>query len=541
MLWLSLNFYQLPLDVFLLESSNSLLHECEFVVVENGLLVYCNQAAIDKGLEAGMKVSTAYALSNELKVKQRNHNIEKNTLTQLATLAYEFSSQVCLYDQQTILLEVQASCKLFASLCMLLEKLADRLSLLQVRYFSALSATPKAAYLLGLYQQWTIDQLVITANKQSLPELIQQSKEQLEQVPVAYLGYESEFNSNIKISRIKEMGIKVLGEIINLPGSAIGRRFGKAFLQYLYRLKGDVNDPQDLFSIPEVFSIQRCFVNGLDTIEQILFPAKPMLESLTAFLKIRRVMAVNIIWRFHCFNSDELLFEIALSSEVQNAEQLLMLTRLKLQTFILREKVETVFLESKEFIGLKERQCFLDLNDDRTEILNGSEEIDSLMDKLKVRLGSERCSGLLLKDDYLPENLSSNISVLDEKALDDTILKTKSVSKTKSTSQEKTFDLLNEQPLWLLDKPKVISVFRYQDKQKLNCGEPLNYRVQPNYRIKPSYRGALSIISNPERIENSWWINNQQRDYYIAENKVGIRYWIYRDLATDQWLLHGVF
>jgi len=517
MIWLSLNFYQLPLDVFLLESFSPVLREDEFVVVENGLLVFCNQAAIDKGLEVGMKVSTAYALSSELKVKQRDHSIEASTLIQLATLAYEFSSQVCLYNQQTILLEVQASCKLFDSLSGLLEKLAARLSLLQVRYFSALSATPKAAYLLGLYQQWTIDELVITASKQSLLELIQQSKKQLERVPVVYLSYESKINLDIKVERIRKMGIKRLEEVINIPESAIGRRFGKVFLQYLYCLKGDINDPQDLFSLPEEFSIQRCFVNGLDTIEQILFPAKPMLDSLTAFLKIRRVMAIKIIWRFHCFNGDDLFCEIALSSEVQNTEQLLMLTRLKLQSFILEEKIETVFLESKDFIGLKERQCFLDLGDGKTEVSNASEEIESLMDKLKVRLGSERCSGLILKDDYLPEKLSSNISVFDKKVLGDTALEAKSILQTKK------FELLNQQPLWLLEQPKAIRVFRYQDEQRLN------------------YRGVLSIISSPERIENGWWINNQQRDYYIAENKVGVRYWVYHDLATDQWLIHGVF
>ncbi len=513
MLWLSLNFYQLPLDVFSLETPEGNHLECQFAVTEKGMLVYCNQRALDAGIESGMKIPTAYALSSELKIKQRCYELEESMLIQLATVAYEFSSQVCLYNQQTILLEIEASFKLFASLISLLEKLSARLSNNKINFFAALAATPKAAYLLSVYEKKTIDKLLQFAKFETLMSIVQQSKKNLAEIPVAYLNYESTVLVNVNIEKIRKMGIKRLGELIHLPYSAVGRRFGKVFLHYLYRLKGDIKDPLCLFSIPEKFSIQRCFVDGLDTVEQVLFPARPMIEELSMFLKIRRVMAAKIIWRFICFNGDELFFEISLSSEVQNSEQLMELTRLKLQDFILKDKVEVVTLESDKLVVLSERQSVFVLPDSTSELnfesaqcnLEASmclENVSSLIDKLKVRLGEERCLVLSLSDKHLPEEASSVARISDIR-----------IKKTEINSQE------YEPPVWLLEKTIMVR----------------------NNQAQLFYRGPLSLLSSPERIENNWWLNNQRRDYYLAEGNKGIRYWIYRDMNTNQWLLHGVF
>ncbi len=46
----------------------------------------------------------------------------------------------------------------------------------------------------------------------------------------------------------------------------------------------------------------------------------------------------------------------------------------------------------------------------------------------------------------------------------------------------------------------------------------------------------------PERIETGWWRNEDvRRDYYIVETTVGERFWLFRNLQTQSWFLHGVF
>jgi protein ImuB len=48
------------------------------------------------------------------------------------------------------------------------------------------------------------------------------------------------------------------------------------------------------------------------------------------------------------------------------------------------------------------------------------------------------------------------------------------------------------------------------------------------------------IISGPERIESGWWDSGDiQRDYFVARGSNGAAWWVFRDLRTDHWYLHG--
>ncbi|MER1968166.1 DNA polymerase Y family protein [Castellaniella sp. GW247-6E4] len=62
---------------------------------------------------------------------------------------------------------------------------------------------------------------------------------------------------------------------------------------------------------------------------------------------------------------------------------------------------------------------------------------------------------------------------------------------------------------------------------------------------RPMIGGApLALISGPERIEGGWWVHGQApvgRDYFIARDARGARYWIYRDHRGTGWFLHGLF
>lgn len=64
----------------------------------------------------------------------------------------------------------------------------------------------------------------------------------------------------------------------------------------------------------------------------------------------------------------------------------------------------------------------------------------------------------------------------------------------------------------------------------------------------PAWQGApLHLLAGPERIEGGWWrpgdapTRNAARDYFIAADAHAARYWIYRDLRSGRWFLHGLF
>jgi protein ImuB len=59
---------------------------------------------------------------------------------------------------------------------------------------------------------------------------------------------------------------------------------------------------------------------------------------------------------------------------------------------------------------------------------------------------------------------------------------------------------------------------------------------------RPYCGGALALEPERERIESGWWDGAEiARDYFIARNPQGRRFWVFRHLYTSQWFLHGVF
>ena len=53
---------------------------------------------------------------------------------------------------------------------------------------------------------------------------------------------------------------------------------------------------------------------------------------------------------------------------------------------------------------------------------------------------------------------------------------------------------------------------------------------------------TLKQFAGPERIQTAWWTDRPcQRDYYQATALNGNRLWLFKDLQTNQWWLHGIF
>ncbi|QDT15000.1 Y-family DNA polymerase [Alienimonas californiensis] len=66
----------------------------------------------------------------------------------------------------------------------------------------------------------------------------------------------------------------------------------------------------------------------------------------------------------------------------------------------------------------------------------------------------------------------------------------------------------------------------------------------PPFRLTRRGRGTTEIPSawGPERLQTGWWAGPRtERDYWRAELAGGERLWLFRDLKTGRWFLHGLF
>jgi protein ImuB len=52
----------------------------------------------------------------------------------------------------------------------------------------------------------------------------------------------------------------------------------------------------------------------------------------------------------------------------------------------------------------------------------------------------------------------------------------------------------------------------------------------------------IAHVWGPERVETGWWRGRcVRRDYYQVETGAGERFWLFRELNSGAWFLHGEF
>jgi protein ImuB len=146
----------------------------------------------------------------------------------------------------------------------------------------------------------------------------------------------------------------------------------------------------------------------------------------------------------------------------------------------------------------------------------GSEEIAELLDRLTMRIGSGNIHRYLPDEHYWPER---------------TITGTGDMKKTTA----KAWQPGQLRPIQILEPPEPIVAMS----------------MLPDYPPKQFiYKGRRHVVVNadgPDRIEREWWLDQgEHRDYYVAEDEDGCRYWLFRSGHYDpngpqQWFIHGFF
>jgi protein ImuB len=100
-------------------------------------------------------------------------------------------------------------------------------------------------------------------------------------------------------------------------------------------------------------------------------------------------------------------------------------------------------------------------------------------------------------------------------------------------------------PSYLLDEPIEIQISAHAS------GEPKQLRLAPehaattNSQVAPSNTAQIAQIIaayGPERIESQWWSGpTLRRNYFRIVLETGQWWWIYEDMNTRRWYLHGMF
>lgn len=408
MLWLSLYFPRLPLEVF---PQGGAAPE-PLAIADGRLVLSCNREAKGLGIGPGMAVSAAAALAPQLRVRKRDEAAEAAVLARLAGWAGQFTPTVSLVPPHGLLLEVGGCLNLFGGLEKLAGQVREGVAEMGYQAFLAVAPTPLGAWLLA---------------RAGLEERIVDREElvnRLPSLPVALLGLPPAAGE-----ALNGIGAVSLGDCLRLPRVGLNRRFGTDLLDRLDRALGRVPDPRPPFVPPACFEARVELPAEVWDVEALLFAIRRLLLELEGFLIGRgggvQRLTLNLAHR----KQPATAVVLGLATPGRDARHWLALLRERLGRLALPAAVEAVGLAAEDVQSLGSRNLPL-FRDGSQE----AEERAALVERLQARLGADAVRGLCAVAEHRPE-LAWRYGEPGEKG---------------------AFPRVGPRPLWLLPEPRPV-------------------------------------------------------------------------------------
>ena len=477
-IWMYIKFPKLSLEAITMNYSKDFTNK-PLVVIDTHKnkrkIIAYNNLSKDYGIDKTISLSTALAICPDLIIKERNSSQEKKLLNNLAIIGYQFTADITI-ENHALCLEISKSKRLFRGYNNLLCLIHEKISLHKIFAINGFGINPLIAK-------------ILCKNKfqKFLPNLNNVYKE-LNKIPAIKI------TDNLNTRKIfSQLGIQSIKDLIDIPISLLSERFDSDLISNLEILLNKKQQILYKFKPSKTFHDEIQYINGLTNKESLIFPMKSLLKSLNEYLIAIHCRCSQIIWEFTTPLNVNITMKIKLSRSKNDWSELLNLSRIKLDNINLPKVVEKVSLYCADLIQDKKINNEI-FNDNK----NKSQYKGNLVDSIVAKVGEKALFTLLTKNEHIPEKAGS-ITKFDMKQF----------------FEQQTTE--NTRPLWLLKTPNPIKF--------------LNGKLY--------FKSPITILSGPERINDNWWENNQQLDYYIARDEEGTNYWIYK--SGVKWFIHGIF
>ena len=315
------------------------------------------------------------------------------------------------------------------------------------------------------------------------------------------------------IGDLRTLGFQTVGELANTARAPLALRLGPEIGRRLDQMLGRASEPIEPIRVPEWVEVSRAFAEPIGATETIDKYVGRLVVQLVAELQ-RRGLGVR--------RTDLIIDKVDGSRQAiragtaKPARDVPWLTKLfrdrteKIEPGFGIEKLTLVAVMSQPLDEEQRSSSFVD---------DEAKDITPLIDVLGNR--GQRVYRLAPVASDVPERSVQRIAA----------------------ATEPSGEIWNHQwrrPVRLLDRPDRITAIA----------------LMPDYPPRSiTWRGRRHNVARadgPERIFGEWWKRDSEleavRDYYIIENDVGERYWIFRsgdgvdpETGDHQWFMHGIF
>ena len=327
---------------------------------------------------------------------------------------------------------------------------------------------------------------------------------------------------------LHQLGIRTLRQLLNLPREDLPARLSvdaNVRVQQLTRVTAET-----ITAVPETHPVMAEWrsefpAENRHELQQVF---EHLVGQICAELRRRKVGCVQLTCQLSGMAKATLVVEVVKPS--QSEKLLLEVLNLRLEAVSLSESIACVVIQATTtpLPVSRQRDLFSD-----TQHIVPQEELATLVNRLHGRLGTQAVRILQRQADPRPEfcyrqsHLQNSVGTGNlPQSLDDRLYQ---LVTPQQTSDENGLRPGLHHPVRLFASPFLLP--------QSTSGSLLREGF-----IWQCTRYQIMIVVGPERLQTSWWSNAPvQRDYYRILTETGSLFWIFRDLVSGNWYLHGIF
>lgn len=479
MLWLCLHLPRLPLSALDKEP-------------ESGPVAVVDQHGAQRWLitdaphcPAGTTLRRALLLDPELKLRVRRPVAESAALHSLAHWIYRYGQPVTAQIQDLhepgrlprvlLWVEIGQSLNLFGGLEVLRDTLCNEL--LELGHAAQIGCAPTRA----------AAALRACAGQSDAVFDPHELEAHLAALPLSVLHWPGE-----RLQALQGVGFRSLGDLFAVPRAAFVKRFGAATRLALDRLLGLAPEPFEAIVPPETFLRRFELAAEIEEVERLQFPLRRLCKELQAYLRACDRGLASVSLNVIHAGARETCIHARFVDPHREADRIFAALHERLERDGLPLPARELILIAEDFAEAIPPQS--DLLDPRA---GQAQQWSAAVDRIRARLGEARVWSPQVREDHRPELAAARLGATTPAA---------------SASGRKpgfTAPAVGARPGFLLTEP---------------------------WPMPPPQLAADPVF---ERIESGWWDGQDIRRDYTTLSLNGGRAWVYRDLDTQAWFLHG--
>lgn len=315
------------------------------------------------------------------------------------------------------------------------------------------------------------------------------------------------------LERLEDLGLRSIGDVLKLPREMLASRFGTILPRRLDQVLGRIPEWFPCERLKEPIAAAREWETPIEDRLALLVLCRELIRDVVSMAD-RNGLGVQELEGVIRTEGGPVTIEIRLVQPTRDEAHLARLLELQLERREWSGGVVAVRWAAVRLGRLEQDQARW--FDDEADP-HASREFHALIDRLTSRLESRAVLRVRPVPDAQPEHAVRLVPWTDA-----------------ATPELESFipppDRSRGRPTRLLEAPQPIDVTAI-----VSHGPPVHM----------VWRGRNCPVVRawgPERIATGWWrAQDIQRDYYRVEWEQGSHAWVYRDLRSGRWFLHGFF